>query len=119
MEAAGLNSVDLRNRVLAQQRTMYEAALQERVKLEVIDGGYRLPERGTETHHIDVIRAGRNWLVRETRKEDGPYPGHDRTWRYAGAGIGVFAAAVNAVLAWDGSAATEPAGYDPDPGRRG
>lgn len=101
----GVDPGNPRLRLLAQQLSLYRSALARDAPIEVIDGGYRVAE--TETHHIDLIRAGLTWRVRETRKNGN---GHDRIWVYALAGLPGFAFAANAVLDWDGSPGTAPAG---------
>lgn len=90
---------------LAANKDALEAMLG--VRLDLIDGGYRVKETGT--HYIDVMRMLYGWRIVTTLKENPMV--WDRGWCYQGQGLEGFLPAVLAVLAWDGSDGTEPPGY--------
>lgn len=75
-----------------------------------IDGGFRLPELATDTHHIDILRMLFTWRLVEVPR-DTPYQ-YDRFWCYEG---GDPIPAVLAAVSWyqrDRCAqGTEPTGW--------
>jgi hypothetical protein len=77
-------------------------------ELTPVDGGYRVKE--TATHFIEVYLQIYNWRLVTTPKSD-PLC-WSRGWCYAGTGVQSFTAAVMAAKAWDGSAGTEPEGWN-------